>query len=219
MDGNLIYATPYVYSSANLYGGSVADSNGVLYGAAFELYDYFGGAVYSLIPPTSAGGAWTGYTLHEFTTTGDGNGPLGGLAIGSKGVLYGTTFYGGTSTACMNGCGTVFSVTPSSSGTSGTEALLYSFTGGMDGSGPQATLAISHDGTLYGTTEGGGNPVGGTVFSLTPPAQEGGAWTYKLLYSFNGTTNGEWPSPLLIDSGWLYGTTYANPSAVFALRP
>ena len=215
----LIYETPALYTPANPYGGVVAASNGVLYGTAFELYEYFGGAVYSLVPPSSPGGAWTMTTLHEFTTTGDGSCPYAGLAVDSGGVLYGTTFYGGTSTACTNGCGAVFSITPSSSGTYATEAVLYSFTGGNDGSSPQATLAIGPDGKLYGTTEGGGNPRGGTIFSLTPPTQEGGVWTYKLLYSFNGTTNGDWPSPLVIGKGSLYGTTYAYPSAVFELHP
>jgi hypothetical protein len=48
----------------------------VLYGTGLSLVDYFGGAVFSLVPSASSGGAWTEYTVHEFTTAGDGNGPM-----------------------------------------------------------------------------------------------------------------------------------------------
>src|SRR6202035_5498967 len=54
---------------------------------------------------------------------GDGTEPLAGL-IDVDGMLYGTTIYGGASTTCgSEGCGTVFSVNP----TTGAETVLYSF--------------------------------------------------------------------------------------------
>ena len=78
-----------------------------------------------------------------------------------KGTLYGTTRDGGGSSCGSNGCGTVFSVT-----TGGKEQVLYAFTS-FDGAWPVAGL-INVDGTLYGTTLGGGEIGNGTVFALTP---------------------------------------------------
>jgi uncharacterized repeat protein (TIGR03803 family) len=130
--------------------------------------------------------------------SGDGGQPLAGL-INVKGTLYGTTSEGG-GTGCQFGvgCGTVFSVT-----TSGTEAVLHSFKGKPhgDGSYPQAGLT-DVNGTLYGTTFGGGEGKEGTVFSVTPSGTE------SVLYSFGGSGDGERPWAGLINvKGTLYGTT------------
>ncbi|MGO9275171.1 MAG: choice-of-anchor tandem repeat GloVer-containing protein, partial [Terriglobia bacterium] len=66
------------------------------------------GTVFEMTP----GGALT--TLYSFCSQSgcaDGGGPLAGLVQGTDGNLYGTTFYGGASSACgVNGCGTVFSL-------------------------------------------------------------------------------------------------------------
>ena len=59
---------------------------------------------------------------------------------------------------------------------------LYSFTGGYDGQSPLAPVTIGPDGTLYGTTIGGGYTGGnycvdggcGVVFNLKPGAQGAG---------------------------------------------
>jgi uncharacterized repeat protein (TIGR03803 family) len=49
--------------------------------------------------------------------------------------------------------------------------MLHSFTGGVDGGNPYAGLIADKQGTLYGTTFGGGRisgyPGAGTVFKLT----------------------------------------------------
>jgi len=140
------------------------------------------GTVFSLTPPASPGGSWTETTLYTFAGGSDGATPYTGLVIGAGGVLYGTTFYGGTA----NG-GTVFTLTPPASrSASWTEDILHTFTGGSDGSGPYAGVVIGSDGVLYGTTQYGGAAGRGTVFSLTPPASEDGAWTENVLHSFAG---------------------------------
>jgi len=93
--------------------------------------------------------------------------------MGTGGVLYGTTAYGGT----LN-WGTVFSLTPPSSpGGSWTESVLYNFTGGTDGGTRFAPVVIGSGGVLYGTAHTGGvNGGQGTVFSLAhlrPQAEPG----------------------------------------------
>ena len=71
------------------------------------------------------------------------------------------------------------------------ERVLYSFTGGNDGSFPTAGLIFDQSGNLYGSTNVGGTGGGGTVFELSPSG--GGGWTYNLLHSFTGATNcGPW---------------------------
>jgi len=51
-------------------------------------------------------------SLHDFSGGTDGANPAGGVVIDSSGNLYGTTFWGGTGTACAEGCGLVFKITP-----------------------------------------------------------------------------------------------------------
>ncbi|MGB8909654.1 MAG: choice-of-anchor tandem repeat GloVer-containing protein [Candidatus Cybelea sp.] len=151
-------------------------------------------------------------TLHSFGNGSDGRFPQASL-IEINGVFYGTTD-GGGSYPCdfYEGCGTVFSITPS-----GTEKMLHSFGGGSDGSTPQASL-IDVKGTLYGTTSSGGTYGDGTVFSISTTGKE------KVLHSFGSGSDGSAPRASLIDvKGTLYGTTSRGGThgdgTVFALTP
>jgi uncharacterized repeat protein (TIGR03803 family) len=103
-------------------------------------------------------------TLHSFTartqtdftkTNSDGARPSRGL-IRSGNILYGTAYVGGSF-----GLGTVFALNTDGTGFTN----LHSFTGGTDGSRPQAGLTLSGN-TLYGTAYWDGI-YGGTVFSLS----------------------------------------------------
>jgi uncharacterized repeat protein (TIGR03803 family) len=110
-------------------------------------------------------GQWTESVLHTFPSDPlDGVGP-GDLAMGPKGLLYGTTFEGGGThnSACGKvGCGTLFQLKPpTTAGGAWTEVVLHRFTGRSDGSRP-GHLILGPDGALYGTTVGGG-----TLFRLT----------------------------------------------------
>ena len=85
---------------------------------------------------------------------------------------------------------------------------LYSFTGGGDGSNPNAGLVQASDGNLYGTTYNGGTIGVGTVFRITTNG------AYTSLYSFSGNvyggTDGGNPyygSLVQASDGNLYGTT------------
>jgi uncharacterized repeat protein (TIGR03803 family) len=98
-------------------------------------------------------------TLYFFDSTG-GNLANGTLVEGSDGNFYGTTVQGGTSHACIPGCGTIFRITPT-----GDLTTLFSFdsiTGTSFGGLMQAT-----DGNFYGTTASGGPSNDGTVFRLS----------------------------------------------------
>jgi uncharacterized repeat protein (TIGR03803 family) len=139
------------------------------------------------------------------------------LAIGPDGSLYGTAASGGAANM-----GVVFQLVPTSTGWS--ENVLYNFTGGRDGSGPNA-LVFGPDGNLYGTAKNGGNmncPSGcGTVFQLKPMS---GGWALNVVHSFIGRSDGHDPVGVIFDSaGNIYGTTlYGGPSdvgVVYKLTP
>jgi uncharacterized repeat protein (TIGR03803 family) len=165
------------------------------------------GLVVALISFTVLGWAAPGQkVLYAFQGGTDGAGSYSTLIFDSSGDLYGTTGAGGTANA-----GTVFELTPKSSGWS--ETVLYSFQGGVDGAFPNSSLVIDGTGNLYGATNQGGTggciPVGcGTVFELTPPVN-GGSWTKSVLYSFQDGADGAYPNGVILDQyGNLYGTTF-----------
>jgi uncharacterized repeat protein (TIGR03803 family) len=100
----------------------------------------------------------------------------------------------------------------------GTYNLLYSFQGGNDGANPMAGL-LDVNGTMFGTTGGGGSAGSGTVFSLNPST---GAET--VLYTFQGGSDGADPLASLIKlGGKLYGTSYFggvnDGGTVFSVNP
>jgi len=176
-------ATLTTLYSFNLAAGSgypgddvVIGSGGVLYGVTADGGTGGFGTAFALTPPAAPDGAWTELVLHNFAGGSDGKSP-GGLTIGDAGVLYGTTYYGGNSGCSTDGapggCGTVFSLAPPASpGGIWTYTVLYRFTGGTDGSAPQARLAIDASGVLYGVSSAVSYlPI---VFALSPPSSPGG---------------------------------------------
>ena len=156
-------------------------------------------------------------TLASFTGPPDVFLPSAGLVVGPDGNFYGTSFYGGEA-----GLGTVYKMTPK-----GEETVLYSFKGGVDGAYPAAPLIVGQDGSLYGTTEyGGDGPCAssqgtgcGTVFKVTLEGIE------NVVYAFRGGDDGVTPtaSVLQLASGDLYGTTNSggenNSGTVFHIAP
>jgi uncharacterized repeat protein (TIGR03803 family) len=133
--------------------------------------------------------------LHLFQGDSDGCHPEGPLAD-VNGTLYGTTAEGGFGPCDGVGCGTIYTVTPS-----GGYSVLYSFVGGLDGKNPTSGLTYLN-GTLYGTTSGGGAYGGGTVYQIDGSGHE------SVLYSFGDTNDGSDPlAGLIAVNGVLYGTT------------
>jgi uncharacterized repeat protein (TIGR03803 family) len=195
-----------------------------------------------LLGPSAAVGA-TFSLVHSFNETdcfspnNDGD-LIVALTLAKDGNIYGMAAGGGPF-SCFNGpYGTIFRVAPD-----GTFSTLYAFSG-PDGAGPGAgdTDSISEtgfslsggplvqgaDGSLYGTTIGGGQPLDpccilprgeGTIFKITP---DGNLTT---LFIFDGT-NGSGPVCLLLaKDGYFYGTTAPHnltspaPPAVFRTSP
>ena len=105
------------------------------------------------------------------------------------------------------------------------ETVLYSFSGGADGSHPEAGLVMDGNGALYETTWGAGGGTDGTVFMLAPPGPGRTGWSKTTLHRFTGGDDGSRPfAGLIMDaSGALYGTTSGggvfSRGTVFKLTP
>ena len=97
-----------------------------------------------------------------YNFTGIAFGPVSALVRDTAGNLYGTTCEGGS-----HHSGSVFKLT--SSGGQWTETDLYhDFTGGNDGICPWGSVTPDTQGSIYGTTSGGGTHNAGVVFQITP---------------------------------------------------
>ena len=164
--------------------------------------------------------AQTFTVIHTFTGGADGASPVAGLTMDTAGNLYGTASTSANGNCTDGGCGTVFKL--KHSGSSWVLAPLYGFAGGNDGAYPYGIVAIAGDGTLYGTTSGGGNGYG-TVFHLTPaptaPKTALAPWNETVLYRFTGGSDGAEPSgDLTFDqAGSIYGSAFENNNSYGAI--
>ena len=193
-----------LYNFVAGYGSSpdsqlVRDTKGALYGTTAWGGAYNRGTVFKV----SQKGNET--VLHSFRRGADGGWP-NTVIRDSQGNLYGTTLDGGP---FGNGCcGTVFKLDPTRK-----KKVLYNFTGKADGGYPYAGVIRDSDGTLYGTTQNGGDftcdpDYGcGTVFKVDTAGKE------TVLHTFTGRDgDGAYPdAPVFRDkTGALYGTTSAT---------
>jgi uncharacterized repeat protein (TIGR03803 family) len=177
----------------------LAGRAGVLYGTT--LFGGLGsGTAFELRPGP------TGYrekVLYDFKGGLDGKSPWG-IVSDASGAFYGITFVGGSSGNGGNGWGTVYKLTPGTSGY--TETVLYRFTGNPGGYEPIGPPVIASDGSIYGVTSFGGPHNAGVVFRLAP---HNGAYQESDVYGFSGGADGNLPQAgLTIDKhGNIYGTT------------
>jgi uncharacterized repeat protein (TIGR03803 family) len=144
--------------------GLLTGPNGSFYGTASSCGANNGGVVFKLTPPANGVGEWTQTPVHTFSalkTTSDGNVPYSRLVQGKGGVLFGTTYQGGSANL-----GTVYELTPKTGGT-WTERVIHSFH--TDGSHPQGAVSVGPNGVLYVTASSAGVSGGGSVIQLTPP--------------------------------------------------
>jgi len=201
---------------ANPNGGLVLDGKGAVYGTTYYGGNENGtcdggsggtgcGMVFELVPPAKKGGSWREERLHLFEPLPDGSSPADGVVFGANMRLYGTTSSGG-----QEGTGgTIFELKPpSESDHAWTEAVIYRFSGGKDGSSPEARLIPGTHGNLYGSASGG-KPTYGDVFQIEPPKQKNGDWTFAVLYGFTGPPDAGNPAASLVfdKHNNLYSTT------------
>ena len=215
----VLYSTNGFWNERDIYsfqtnGSQLAYPGGLVLGSAGVLYGLtsYGGTVFSLTPPAGGKGAWTQSVIHMFGGGSDGIQPLGTLVLDGAGSLYGVTILGGQFSN-----GIAFQLTPPpTQGGAWTESVLYSFQGGSDGSYPVAGVTLDSTGALYGVTEFGGDAscsddgsLGcGTVFKLSPPSTQGGAWTEAILHDFTWGSDGTSPqAPVIVLGTTVYGTT------------
>jgi len=184
--------------------GVIFDKFGNLYGTTGEGGDTkcgqgFGCGTFFELSPVSGGG-WTETVFYAFTAGADGGAPSSGLTMDPVGTFYGVTEFGGSA-----GLGTVFELYQSA----GTwkEKVLYTFAGeGAAGQNPMGTLALTKEGDLVGTADGG-HPNGccGVVFALVPAS--GGNWKEFVVHDFTQSEGVE-PATVVFDKrGNLYGVT------------
>jgi uncharacterized repeat protein (TIGR03803 family) len=183
----------HVHEGIHPYTGLVQGRDGNFYGTTEGGGTSNNGTVFRISPV----GSFTNLYSFNHSAT-NGFDPRAGLALGSDGNFYGTTYYGGTSTNCGGGCGTVFRITPS-----GNVTNLYSFTG-SDGAFPEGTLVMGSDGNFYGTTYQGGASNCGTMFRVTPTGNLTNLYSFSSLDGANPYTG---PGLIQGSDGNFYGTT------------
>ena len=174
------------------------DSAGNLYGVSDQGDD--GPYVFKLSPTSK--GPWTLTTLYTF---GEDPGPApadpwSGVVFDSAGNLYGVTAGGGA-----EGYGTVYQLSPSSSG-AWTERDIVDFPSSCSPAClPEANITVDAAGNVFGTAVATGSM--GVAYEASPNGD--GTWTLNILHSFAGGADGAAPSngAMLEVAGKLYGVT------------
>ena len=190
----------------NPYAGLVQGSDGNFYGTAVSGGTNNNGTMFRISPS----GNYTNFHIFVGSPT-DGSTPYAGLAQGSDGDFYGTTYFGGT-----NNDGTVFRIGPGGSYTN----LHFFGSYHADGANPSGRLVLGSDGNFYGTTYFGGTNDDGTVFRIGPDG------SYTNLHFFAGHPgDGANPYAGLVQGSDddFYGTTVSggthNLGTVFKISP
>ena len=202
---NGVFSNLYSFSDAS--SGVNADGatpNGLTLGADGNFYG-----------TTQAGGANGDGTFFQWTTAGvltplysfgatpnDAAQPQAPLVQGPNGSFYGTSASGGS-----NYNGTIFEIS-----TNGAETVLYTFSGGNDGSEPNTALALGTDGNFYGTTQAGGVNYYGTLFKITPAGAFTSMYSFAAMNANSENPIGAYPSAALAvgRDGCLYGGCLAG---------
>ena len=188
------------------WGSLILDGEGNIFGTTSGGGLHGFGTVFELRPKSS--GKWSESILYSFNRNGqDGYLSTAAVVLDTAGNLYGTTQSGGT-----RDDGTVFELTPGSSGW--TETVLFSFDL-SDGCCPYGSLVIDSSGNLYGT--------GGVAFELAPGL---GGYAERVIHRFahqHGDGYDPFAGMILDGKGNLYGTTKyggtQNTGIVYRLQP
>ncbi len=215
-----IFATLYIFDGT-LTDRVVIGPDGSLYGTSpNNLVNLPYGYVYNLRPRLNICEVvfcpWNYTTVWGFTGGADGGTPrYGDLIFDTSGNMYGTASVGGTGNN-----GVVYELTHS--GGSWSQQTLHAFTSNPDGATPFSGVVFDNAGNLYGTTTTGGASGNGAVFELSP---SGSGWTEQVIYSFQGGSDGSFPTAgLIVDqAGNVYGSTASGGTGgggtIFELSP
>jgi len=135
--------------------------------------------------------------LHSFSgLVDDGKYPFAGLVQDQRGMLYGTTMYGGWANV-----GTVFKLNPLTD----QYLTVHSFSSTQEGQWPSGGVIVDAAGHLYGTTQGGGDDGCwggcGLVFGIDQDGNE------AVLLTFSPPAESPTASLIMGKDGTLYGTT------------
>jgi uncharacterized repeat protein (TIGR03803 family) len=174
--------------------GLIIDAAGNLYGTTSEFLPLLQ-KVFKL--SLSASG-WQFTHLYSFDQ--ENGGAASTFVFGTDGRLIGTNANGGTD-------GEFFSLSPPghilpSVFSNWIDTLLYTFTGGSDGSSPTGNLVLDNSGDIYGTTQGGGVNSWGTLYELST----GGLQVLHAFPAYPG--DGESPIGVVGSPDALYGVTF-----------
>jgi uncharacterized repeat protein (TIGR03803 family) len=206
------------YTFSGLKQQGYYPNNDIVLGPAGQIYgttQYGGptgqnGTVFELTPN---GTGYTQSTLYGFPFA-DGSRPETGLVADASGNFYGTTLLGGGADV-----GSAFKLSPS-----GSESLLYSFSGTSDNGNNSvfpSSLILDTAGNLYGAAEETGTRQYGSIFELSPAAH--GTYTEKKVDSLSGVIDHPLGNLIFDKSGNLYGTALDGGAngfgAVFELTP
>jgi uncharacterized repeat protein (TIGR03803 family) len=190
---------------------------GNIYGTTVLGGDFGGGTVFQLSPTPNG---WVHTVLYSFTGGTDGGEPYKGVTLDREGNLYGTAVTGGSG-SCEGGCGVVYKL--SNTGGTWTQTVIHAFTGGNDGSGPGARVTVDRAEEIFGMTPTGGAYGLGTIYIIRHAPS--GAWTFKVIHTFTGGTDGATGSAgrMILRNGHLYGAATTGgrhgSGVVFELTP
>lgn len=201
LDGGGAHGSPLIASDGKLYGTTDGGGGPKRFGTIYQL-DLTTGAF---------------ATLYAFQDKADGQEPVGNL-IEANGILFGTTFQGGT-----GGFGTFFGFDP----TSKMLTVIRPFNDTVLGGHPTGRLAKIGS-MIYGT-----NSVGGNVLRCNDPMIWGCGVAYsfdtstgyrKVVHTFANAVDGANPySGLTVDGSLLYGAANrggkSGLGALFLLDP
>jgi uncharacterized repeat protein (TIGR03803 family) len=181
-------------SGAGPLGELCESTNGMLYGTTSLGGTNGTGTIYQLNKDG------TGYkTLYHFIGNNSFVDPTGarlpqaGLILAGDGMLYGTTFDGGT-----NGNGTVFRIDQDGVSFQVTASLLSV-------QGPASGLIEGTNGMLYGTTQLGGESGAGSVYAVQKDGS--GFLVLKNFSATGGDGQSAYSAPMAGTDEVLYGTT------------
>ena len=183
---------------------SVVITQGAIFGAASQGGDTTCGSQgCGLVYKLTGNGVETVLYTFKGASAKDGSTPNAPVINPVTQNVEGTTSGGGTNTsACVNGCGTVYALD-----SAGGETVLHAFSGSPDGNEPLGIPVVTANGNLYGVTFYGGGAPGqtgaGTVFAIDSAGNE------SIVYRFTASPDGTNPNGSLVrdSAGNLYGTT------------